>query len=282
MPTLTPQQVEDAARAMPDHTLATSFLEPEARARVIALILFTHEIARARKVVSEPGLAAIRLQWWRDTIDQVYTGQTVRAQPTATALAGAIREAGLPRTLIDDMIDAYACELEAAPFATWTDLQNYLDATAGNLARLCLLATGLPAITSSTDEAARQVGIAAGLAHLVATTPNWLEQRRSWLPQEASQTFDNEAMFAGQISAGLHGALNAAQTAITNARNRANQNLRHAKLGSSFAVLAPACLAQAIARSAMPRLGKSWQIGTGLTLFERQLRITASVARGRI
>jgi phytoene/squalene synthetase len=282
MPSLTPQQVEDAARAMPDHTLATSFLEPDARARVIALILFTHEIARARKVVSEPGLAAIRLQWWRDTIEQIYAGQTVRAQPTAIALAGAIQEAGLPRTLLDDMIDGYGCEVEAIPFQTCADLSHYLDATIGNLARLSLLAAGLPTITASINDAARHSGIAWGLAHLISTTPSWLEQRRIWLSQDICGTFDVEAMFAGQISEGLILALDSARTAVHRARNEANRSLRRAKLGAGFPAMAHACLSTTYTKRAMPRLGQAWQLGSDMTLLERQLRMTASVALGRI
>ena len=178
MPTLSPQQVEDAARFMPDRTLATSFLEPDARARVIALILFAYEIARARSVVSEAGLAAIRLQWWRDTIEQIYSGQIVRAQPTAIALAGAIQEANLPQNLFMAMVDGHERELEPFPFAMWQDLESYLDATQGNFIRLSLLASGLPAITTPIDEAARQAGIASGLAHLLRVMPQW-SQRRS-------------------------------------------------------------------------------------------------------
>jgi phytoene/squalene synthetase len=282
MPTLTPDQIEDAARAMPDHTLATSFLEPDARARVMALILFAYEIARARAVVSEAGLAAIRLQWWRDTVDQIYSGKVVRAQPTAIALAGAIKEANLPRNLLDAMIDGHAQELETIPFATWADVETYLDATFGNLNRMSLLASGLPAITRGAEEVARQAGIAWGLAHLLRTTPLWASRRCLWLPTEVCGGLDFESIFAGNVSTALQQLMRAAQNRISGARKHANHALQSANLGSHFPVLAPATLAKRLATQAIPKAGPSWQIRSEVTLLERQIRITAAVALGRI
>jgi phytoene/squalene synthetase len=282
MPTLTPQQVEDAARAMPDHTLATSFLAPDARGRVVALILFAYEISRARSVVSEAGLGAIRLQWWRDTIDQIYNGQVVRAQPTAIALAGAVHEASLPRALFDAMIEGYELELQAMPFQTWQQLEHYLDQTHGNLARLSLLAAGLPAITTALDQAARQVGIAWGLAQLVATTPTWLQRRCLWLPHDAIQGLDPEQLFAGQVDGATQGAFAAVIDRIQQARDEASRSLKRAKLGNSFPVLAHACLARDKANRAMPKIGKLWATRANASLLQRQIRMTLAVALERI
>lgn len=282
MPTLTPQQVEDAARAMPDHTLATSFLEPDARARVIVLVLFAHEVARARSVVSEAGLAAIRLQWWRDTLDQIYSGQTVRAQPIAIALAGAILEANLPRRLLDAMIDGYERELQATPFATWGDLEGYLDATFGNLNRLSLLASGVSSISTSVDEVARQAALAWGLSHLLRATPNWLERRCLWLPEAACTNLDREAMFAGQVSGELRKLLGGTQKRIVVACTKANHALKGAQFASHFPPIAHACLSGAYAKAALPAVGTNWSLSPSITLLSRQIRITLSIARGRI
>lgn len=278
MPTLTPQQVEDAARAMPDHTLATSFLEPQARARVVSLLLFAHEISRARSVVSEAGLGAIRLQWWRDTIEQIYAGQVVRAQPTATALASAIHEAGLPRALLDEMIEGYEMELTAMPFQAWAQLERYLDLTHGNLARLSLLAAGLPAITTSIDQAARQVGIAWGLAHLIATLPSWFERRSLWLPLDATEKLDHEALFSGQVNGATRVVLGLVVARLKRARDAANKSLKQAKLGNCFPVLAHACLARDKANRAIPKQGSVWATRPNAGLLQRQFRITGAVA----
>ena len=282
MPTLTQEQVEGAARALPDHTLATSFLEPDARARIIALILFSHEISRARAVVSEAGLAAIRLHWWRDTLDQIYAGNVVRAQPIALALAGAVQEANLPRVLLDAMIDGYEQELEAAPFATWADVEVYLDTTYGNLNRLSLLASGVPAINTGAEIAARQAAIAWGFAHLVRVMPQWSQRRCLWLPTEACANLDRESVFAGHVSADLRAILSGVHARIRRARTASNASLQKAKLGSHFPALAHASLAMRLAKAATPKAGPTWKIAPEVTLLERQVRMTLSVARGKI
>jgi 15-cis-phytoene synthase len=120
VPSLSADLIEQAARVAPDLTLATSFLEAPQRGRVISLILFAHEIARARASVTEPGLAAIRLQWWRDVVDQIYSGSSVRAQPIATGLQQTINEVPLPRLYFDAMIDAHEKEIDATPFDAWS------------------------------------------------------------------------------------------------------------------------------------------------------------------
>src|SRR5947208_3175404 len=48
------------------------------RAALWALFAFNHEIAKTREVVSEPTLGLIRLQWWRDALDQLYQGNILQ------------------------------------------------------------------------------------------------------------------------------------------------------------------------------------------------------------
>jgi 15-cis-phytoene synthase len=282
MATLTPDLVEDAARTQPDRTLATSFISPDARARVIALVLFSHEIGRARAVVSEPGLAAIRLQWWRDTIEQIYAGGTIRAQPVAVALAATIQEAGLPRTYFDAMIDGHEQELDATPFATWADLDAYLDATQGNLNRLSLLASGIASITTPMDQAARQAGIAWGLSTLMGAMPQWCVRRCTWLPREVTDRLDLESLYSGQIEASLHAALVDVLKRTKIARKATNVALASAQIGASFPVLAHACLAQRYGQTSLPKANQQWSQPREVSLLERQVRITLSVARARI
>jgi 15-cis-phytoene synthase len=282
MPSLTPDLVEQAARVAPDHTLATSFLEADQRQRVISLILFAHEIARARANVSEPGLAAIRLQWWRDVIEQIYSGVVVRAQPIAVALAQTVREAALPRLFFDAMIDAHEAELLATPFSSWADLEAYLDATHGNLARLSALACGLGAITTPLNEAAKQSALAWGLARLIVNTPQWCTRRASWLPEAVATSLDKEALYAGDVSAGLIGVFRTILKRISAAHKAANLALSRAKLDGSFPVVAHAALALPYAKGYLPDQKRGWSGPREVTLLKRQIIITLAVARQRI
>jgi phytoene/squalene synthetase len=282
MPSLTPDLIEDAARLDPDRTLATSFLGPVERARVIALILFASEIARARAAVSEPGLAAIRLQWWRDVVGQIYAGARVHAQPIAVALAHSVQEANLPRTLLDGMIDGHEQELEAAPFGTWDDVETYLDQTHGNLARLSFLACGVKAISTPINEAARAGAIAWGISRLIGATPQWCMRRSTWLPKVIRDQLALEDVYAGNVSAHLVTALGDARNRARAAQKAANKALSQATLGEAFPVLAHVCLGNTYCRAHTPSAAHGWARQREISLLERQTRMTLSVARGRV
>ncbi len=281
MITLSPDMIEQAAQVAPDQTLATSFLAPEARAGVIALILFTHEVARARQAVSEPMLAAIRLQWWRDMLEEIYSGKTVRPQPVAHALAETIRAFDLPRPWFDAIIDGFGIEQDEVPFQTWAELANQADQTYGNFNRLALLAAGAPAISSSLDQVARQASIVWRICDLMAQWPRWTHRRQLWLPVEAQVGLDIEATFSGQTSRQLAIALQLAHAQILAAHKAANLACGKASFGQAFPALAYATLGLPYAK-AFRALTDPFRQVASLSLLERQMRLVWAVARQRI
>ncbi|HEY9218896.1 MAG TPA: squalene/phytoene synthase family protein, partial [Phenylobacterium sp.] len=79
-------------RVDPDRWLSSRFIaDPAARADVIAVYAFDHELARAPRVASEPLLGEIRLTWWSEVLDEIFAGGAVRHHPGAQALANAVR-----------------------------------------------------------------------------------------------------------------------------------------------------------------------------------------------
>lgn len=92
-------------RNKPDHWLASRFIaDADARADVIALYAFDHELSRAL-AVKEPLMAEIRLTWWSEAIAEIFEGRAVRRHPVALALTKAVTAHGLPREPFDAMID---------------------------------------------------------------------------------------------------------------------------------------------------------------------------------
>jgi phytoene synthase len=105
-------------RVDPDRWLSSRFIDDaQARADVIAIYAYDHELARAPKVASNPLLGEIRLTWWREALDEIFEDRAVRLHPTAQALAAAVRRHGLPREPLEAMIDARYRELDAAPMS---------------------------------------------------------------------------------------------------------------------------------------------------------------------
>jgi len=103
-------------RVDPDRWLSSRFIgNVEARADVVAVYAYDHELARAPRVASNALLGEIRLTWWREAIEEMFEGRPVRHHPTAQALARAVERRGLQRDLLETMIDARYRELDATP-----------------------------------------------------------------------------------------------------------------------------------------------------------------------
>lgn len=121
-------------RVDPDRWLSSRFVaDPLARADLITLYAYDHELARAPRVASEPLLGEIRLTWWREVLDETFEGRPVRRHPTADALAVMVRRRGLPREPLEAMIDGRYRELESAPMSR-DEAVDWAGATAGQAA----------------------------------------------------------------------------------------------------------------------------------------------------
>ena len=149
-------------RADPDRWLASRFIaDPGARADVIALYAFDHVLARARVVASQSLIAEIRLTWWREALDEIFDGRTVRAHPVAQALDACIKRHDLQRAPLVALIDARMAvadrpRLTPGQATTWADAVGR--STAALAARILDRA--------SPDGAANPAGVVWGLMTL--------------------------------------------------------------------------------------------------------------------
>ena len=89
-----------------DRYLSALFAPIEKRADVFAVIAFGCELAATPRKVSEPMLGEIRLQWWREAIDEVFAG-TPRKHPVVEALSEAVARRSLARTELEQVVDAH-------------------------------------------------------------------------------------------------------------------------------------------------------------------------------
>ncbi|WP_198147997.1 phytoene/squalene synthase family protein [Elstera litoralis] len=121
----------------------TALLAPaEAREGLFALYAFNLEVAKTREMVSEPMLGQIRLQWWRETLGEIFAGQTPRKHEVVTPLADTIRRFALPHAPFAALIDGREQDLQMPPPGTEAEFAAYLDATGGMLGRLAAQITG--------------------------------------------------------------------------------------------------------------------------------------------
>jgi phytoene synthase len=150
-------------RADEDRWLASRFASADVRAKLIALYALNDEIARTSEVVKQPMLADIRLAWWREGLGEIYGGQRPRAHPVLEAFAQA-RHPAWPLTAFETLIEARRRDAEIAPVQSVGALTSYIDATAGQMMRLSLVACGVAEIAEAfVAPAARAWGLVGWL-----------------------------------------------------------------------------------------------------------------------
>ncbi len=224
-----------------DRFVCSLFVKPDVRADLMALYAFNLEVSRVAEVVSEPMIGEIRLQWWREAIDEIYAGKP-RKHQVVEALAKAVNNAKLPRQPFDTLIDARAQDLEETPPDTMHNFVNYAEGTSATLMTQAVRIAG----GGGTDLAAAQHGgIAWALTGLLRAIPFHAAQGRVVLP--------NELMAAHNVDPHdiLHGRSDKALTdAVRSVSDEAHRFVRASRAKRAFvspqarAVLLPVLLAE--------------------------------------
>jgi len=175
----------------PDRFRTALFAKPEQREHLFALYAFNLEIAKIAPMVSEPMLGEIRLQWWREALDQIYSEGPVRQHEVTTPLAEAVRTTKLPRAPFDALIDQRANDLDPAFPDSDAALHDYIDATAGGLTALAAKAL-TPELNDDGMKVAQDVGFAVGAARYLMALPNLVKTGRKPLPMDMVDTLAEE------------------------------------------------------------------------------------------
>lgn len=262
-----------------DRFLTTLFASEPARASLFALYAFNLEIARVQELVSEPLLREIRLQWWREGIEAIYTGQPVRANPVLQALENSIRQHTLPRQPFDALIDAHSRDLGAAPLASLTELENYADATSAGLMRLAAGITG----GEPPEAAIRRAGLAWALTGLLRNVGYHASRRRIFLPGDLMQA---EGLTRESVFSCRHGSeLRHVMLALTDYAHAHIDALRSALPQPSRQFL-PALLPVTLAPAYLKQIRRPdydpFRMHDPIPSFRRQSRLLWAMARRRL
>lgn len=153
-------------RGDPDRFLATMAAPAAARAVLFPLYAFNVEVARAPWVTAEPMIAEMRLQWWRDALDEIAAGGMVRRHEVVIPLAQVIDPASA-RSL-DLLVAARRWDIGADPFDTEEAFTAYLADTGGRLMAACAGALGGD---GDDKDRAMALGQAAALANFWLAVP---------------------------------------------------------------------------------------------------------------
>ena len=191
-----------ARAADPDRYTCALFAAPHQRGALFALLLFNAEIARVREVVSEPMLGQIRLQWWREAIDEIYQGGG-RRHEVVDPLAEAIRTHGLTRRYFERLIDARQMDLDDTPPENIAALEYYAEESAAPLVSLALEIAGADA--DVLTDVARHTGVGWALTGLMRALPYHAAEGRVMVPRDvlAATDLTVETLCGGEAKANI-------------------------------------------------------------------------------
>jgi len=153
-------------RGDPDRFLATMAAPVAARRVLFPLYAFNIEVSRAPWRTEEPMIAEMRLQFWRDVVEELAAGKPPRAHEVAAPLAKA-----LPTDVIGDLdglIAARRWDIYKDPFEDRAHFDRYIDQTSGTLLWVAAQALGA---ADAAEPVVRDAAWAFGLAGFLRAIP---------------------------------------------------------------------------------------------------------------
>ncbi|PWR00882.1 phytoene synthase [Meridianimarinicoccus roseus] len=147
----------------------------EARKRLLPLYAFNLEVSRAPWLTEEAMIAEMRLQWWRDVLEEIASGGQVRRHEVATPLSDVLDPEGARR--LDALVAAHRWSCYRDPFEDEAAFTAHIAATGGGL-----MAVAARTLGAADPAPAEEAGFAAGLAAWLLAVPELEERGRMPLP----------------------------------------------------------------------------------------------------
>lgn len=256
----------------PDRWLAALFAPAAKRPFLFALYAFNHEIAHIAEIVRQPMLGEIRLQWWRETVEQAREGRP-REHDVARALTATFAANELPFALFDSMLDARVFDSSEETFDTLESLEAYCDATSGNLMRLAALVLG------GGDAPSRDAGLAYAITGILRAIPFHAARGKLFLPLSMLDGLPPE-------DAVTHNAGERMRPAIAHLAAHAAGHYAAARALPKPGASLPAFLTAATVPSYLKRLRRPafdpFRDTTDIALYRRQLAMLRAGLTGRV
>lgn len=134
--------IERLSALDPDRVRAARLAGEDMRDQLLVLYAFHAELAKIPERVSEPIMGQIRYQWWRDCLDEIYSGRDVRAHEVSEPLSTFVAQTKISRFSLERIITGRERDLDPRPFASLSDAINYADATSGALLKAAMTIGG--------------------------------------------------------------------------------------------------------------------------------------------
>ena len=165
------------------------FLPPERRRAIIALYAYCREVDDVVDECSDPGVARTKLDWWRAEIGRLYEGSA--QHPVTRALADVIQPFGIEKTLLLEIIDGMAMDLDYNRYPDFETLRIYCHRVAGVVGLMSARIFGYS--DPKTLDYAAELGLAFQLTNIIRDVGEDARRNRVYLPLDELKTAGLEA-----------------------------------------------------------------------------------------
>jgi phytoene synthase len=180
---------EKAAASGSSFYYAFLFLPKPRRAAITAFYAFCREVDDVVDEVSDPGVAATKLAWWRSEVAQAFGGAP--HHPVMQALMPHTAAYGIEERQLHAIIEGCQMDLEQTRYLDFQALQRYCHLVAG------VVGEGAARIFGQTDarttDYAHKLGQALQLTNIIRDVGEDARRGRIYLPVNELQQFDVKA-----------------------------------------------------------------------------------------
>lgn len=174
-----------AAQSGSSFAYSFRFLPAARRRAMTALYAFCREVDDVVDEPAEPGVARMKLAWWRVEVAAMYGGTP--QHPVTQALKAVVGEYALPREHFDAIIDGMAMDLDQNRYLDFATLERYCHRVAGIVGLLSAEIFGYT--DPATRGYAHELGIAFQLTNIIRDVGEDARRGRIYVPQDELQRF---------------------------------------------------------------------------------------------
>ena len=159
-----------------DHAsyLTGLLLPAAAKPSYFALAAFNCETSNMKSVTSDNSAGELRMHWWRERLGEIYDSpngldDTYLTSPILAELQPAIKNHGLTRRFLEQIVDARQRDLTITAHPDLTSLETYIQNT-----QVPLLKLGLECVDvrdDNADHVASHLAMSTGLANFIRAIP---------------------------------------------------------------------------------------------------------------
>jgi 15-cis-phytoene synthase len=188
---MTPEQyVQDkAAKSGSSFYYAFMFLPPPRRAAITAFYAFCREVDDVVDEVSDSGVAATKLAWWRKEVAESFAGGPTH--PATKALMPHVAAYSIQASHLLAVIDGCQIDLEQSRFLDYAGLARYCHLVAGVVGEVAANIFGRS--NDRTVQYAHRLGLAMQLTNIIRDVGDDARRGRIYLPVSELQQFDVKA-----------------------------------------------------------------------------------------